>query len=227
MEATVLARPRGERALIWVGFPIVGVALGWLLPFLADWAVSLPWFPFQGPLELVASLPPLPVTVGGLVLGVAAGVVLALVSEAEYTTVTVDDAQVTITREESAQVVERSAVTAVFLDEKALVLLGRATEELARGAGELPAEARLREAFLAHGYPWLDGGDPYAEEYRRWVDGLPELSAAAHALFQARGKALEKEDKDDAEQLRVELARLGIVVRDRDGKQHWRLTEAD
>jgi hypothetical protein len=55
------------------------------------------------------------------------------------------------------------------------------------------------------------------------VPGLPELPAAADALLRARAEALGK-DADDAAQLRTELATLGVVVSDRDGRQHYRLS---
>ncbi|RNL87657.1 hypothetical protein EFW17_00505 [Halostreptopolyspora alba] len=217
----------GERALIWGGFPLVGAVLGWLLPIVADWAVSLPWFPFQGPLELAAGLPAPAATVGGLILGVATGVVLALVSESEYTTVTVDDNKVTLRNDTATRTVERADVTAVFRDGAALVLLGPDTGELARQGGDMPAQERLRAAFRRHGYPWRDDGDPHAEHYQRWVEDLPDLSASAHALLKARARALEREDRSDAEQLRSELAGLGVVLRDREGKQFWRPAPPD
>jgi cysteinyl-tRNA synthetase len=46
------------------------------------------------------------------------------------------------------------------------------------------------------------------------VDGLPP---GADALLTAREK-----NSDDADELRAELARLGVVVRDEKGKQYWR-----
>lgn len=226
-EATVLARPMGERVLIWGGFPLVGAVLGWLLPIVADWAVSLPWFPFQGPLELVAGLPALVATIGGLVLGLVAGVVLALVSESEYTTVTVADDKVTLRNDAETRTVERADATAVFRDGTDLVLLGPDTGELARQGGDMPAPERLRAAFRRHGYPWRDDGDPHAEHYQRWVEDLPGLSASAHALLKARARAVERKDRSDAEQLRSELAGLGVVLRDRDGKQFWRPAPPD
>jgi hypothetical protein len=59
--ATVVALPPVERALVWVGFPLIGGGAGWLLQWLAGWATALPWVPFKGPLELVALVPdPMP-----------------------------------------------------------------------------------------------------------------------------------------------------------------------
>lgn len=48
---------------------------------------------------------------------------------------------------------------------------------------------------------------------------------AAHALLKARHKALQDEEKDDIEEFRLELAQLGIVVRDEGTRQYWRKAE--
>ncbi len=216
--------PVGERALVWVGFPLVGAGAGWLIKSVAGWAVSLPWVPFQGPLELVASIPEPQATIGSLALGIVAGVVVAVLAERDYVTVAVDDSHVTTARGGSSQEVPRSSIDAVFRDGKQLVLLGHATEEVARVGGDLPDANRLEGAFLAHGYPWRTDGDPHRDEYRRWVEDTPELSAGAHALLRARARALDKGDGEDVAQLRTELAKLDIVVREENKRQYWRRT---
>jgi hypothetical protein len=222
--ATVVAPPPAERALVWVGFPLIGAAAGWLLKSLAEWATSLPWVPFQGPLELVASVPDLQATIGSLALGVAGGLVVAVLAEQDYVRVTVEDDQLTVTRGGSSRRVPRASVEAVFLDGKQLVLLGHETDEVVREGGDLPDAERLEAAFRAHGYPWVPGGDPHKDEYRRWVEDLPGLPAGADAVLKARARALDRGDKEDAAQLRLELGKLGIVVRDEGKRQFWRRT---
>ena len=222
--ATVVAPPPLERALVWVGFPLIGAAAGWLLKSLAEWATSLPWVPFQGPLELVASVPDPQATIGSLALGVAGGLVVAVLAEQDYVRVTVEDDQLTVTRGGSSRRVPRASVEAVFLDGKQLVLLGHETDELVREGGDLPDAERLEAAFRAHGYPWVPGGDPHKDEYRRWVEDLPDLPAGADAVLKARARALDRGDKEDAAQLRLELGKLGIVVRDEGKRQFWRRT---
>jgi hypothetical protein len=225
--ATLVAPPPMERALVWVGFPLVGAAAGWLLKSLAGWATSLAWVPFQGPLELVASVPDPAATIGSLALGVAGGVVVALLAEQDYVTVTVTDDQVTLTRGGSSRRVRRASIGAVFLDGKQLVVLGHATDELAREGGDLPDAGRLEAAFGAHGFPWVPGGDPHKAEYRRWVEELPGLPAGANAILKARARALDRGDKEDAAQLRQELGQLGIVVREEAKHQLWRRTRPE
>lgn len=220
--ATVLGPTAGQRGLFWIGFPLLGAGAGWLLKLLVGWVSSLPWTPFEGPLRLIGSIPPAPLTIGAVAVGVVAGLLLALLAEHYYVTVTVDDDRVTVVCRDSRQEVPREAVAGVFHDAKQLVLLGHDTGELVRRGGDLPSEERLVAAFQSHGYPWLADGDPYQEDFRRWVEGHPDLSAAAHAILKARARAVEKGDADDAEELRVELAKLGVVVRDEKKRQYWR-----
>jgi hypothetical protein len=222
--AVGVAPPPAERALVWVGFPLIGAAAGWLLKSLAEWATSLPWVPFQGPLELVASVPDPQATIGSLALGVAGGLVVAVLAEQDYVRVTVEDDQLTVTRGGSSRRVPRASVEAVFLDGKQLVLLGHETDEVVREGGDLPDAERLQAAFRAHGYPWVPGGDPHKDEYRRGVEDLPDLPAGADAVLKARARALDRGDKEDAAQLRLELGKLGIVVRDEGKRQFWRRT---
>ncbi|QVQ50644.1 hypothetical protein J4H86_17275 [Spiractinospora alimapuensis] len=219
---TTLTRPRGEWALIWLGFPLAGAVLGWLLPRLAEWLVGFDWLPLPGPVELAANLPELPAAIGGAVLGIVGGVVLALMSESEYVTVTVRDDELRTVRDNRPRTVERANVDAVFVDGKDLVVVGPDAREVLRQGGDLPDRERLRAALEEHGFPWMEE-DPHAEEYRRWVDGLPELSTSANALLKARAKALENDKADDAEELRSELVALDVMLRDRDGKQHFRV----
>ncbi|RCV50311.1 hypothetical protein DEF23_17090 [Marinitenerispora sediminis] len=212
-----------ERLLVWGGFPLLGAGAGWLLAWLAPWAASLRWVPFQGPLELVASIPHPQAAIGGIALGVGAGLVVAFLAEQDTLVVTVDDEQVTLVHGESVRTARRDDVAAAFLEGPHLVLLGRSAAELARVAGDRDAR-RLARAFEAHGYPWRADGDPHREEYRRWIPEDPDLAAGAHALFRARAAALRKKDRADAEQLRGEFGRLGLVVRDESGRQFWRRT---
>jgi hypothetical protein len=217
----VVAEPGWWRVLVWIGFPLLGLPAGWLLKLVAGWVASLPLAPFHGPFRLVASVPEPHATIGALAIGGLAGLVLATMAALDRLTVTVADDHVTFTRGGVARAVKRPLVSAVFLDGKQLVLLGRATEELAREASDLEAD-RLRDAFVVHGFPWRAGGDPYRDEYQRWVDGVRGLPASANALLKARARALDKGDGDEVAQLRADLARLGVVVRDESKRQYWR-----
>lgn len=199
---------------------MLGAGAGLLLTVIADWWVTLEWAPFRGPVKVFASIAEPYATIGALAVGVAAGLVLAYLAAKESLAVAVDDERVVLNRGGVERAVSGDQVAAAFVDGKQLVLVGPAAEELAREKSDLPA-ARLREAFVAHGYRWEDE-DPYGDQFRRWVEDMPGLPVGANALLRAREKALTNGDQDDAAQLRTELAQLGVVVREEKKRQYWR-----
>ncbi len=213
-----ISESTGTRLVRWAGLPVAGAVVVWLLKLLANWAVTLRWTPFRGPLELADSIPEPWATVGALGVGFVGGLVLALVAHGERLDVTVSPERVRLVGDEYDETFARDDVTAVFVDRNQLVLLGSDTAELARRPSELDVAA-LRAAFTRHGVPWRDG-DPHADEYRRWVPGAEGLPPGANALLTAREK-----NPDDADELRAELARLGVIVRDEKRKQYWRLVK--
>lgn len=208
-------------ALLFGGFPALGVLAGWLLVVLADWVVTLPWAPMQGPAELIDSLPQPWVTLAAMAVGAVAGVVIGVMAIDDLTTVRVSPSTVEITQGGRTRTVDGPSVSAAFVDQGRLVLLDHATQELARVKTDIP-QRRFSDAFTACGYRWVDNGDPHLPEYRRWVEGLPELPTGADALFRARQVALDAGNERDTSELRAELARLGLVVRDDEGRQYWR-----
>src|SRR5688572_5487750 len=179
--------------MIWLGFPLVGAAAGWGLQAAAGWVAELKWAPFQGPFKLVASIDQPWATIGALVLGAIAGVVVALFAAADVLTVRVSGDTVAVSRGgKPAREFQREQVTGVFQDAKHLVLLGAGTGELLREKHDV-TEAHVRQAFETHGWPWLPGGDPHAGQYRRFVDDDPDLPPAANAMLKARAVAVSKD----------------------------------
>jgi hypothetical protein len=223
MDQMVVGDPAWVKGLWRFGFPVLGLGAGGLVRWGADWVASLPWAPLQGPFKALASLPEPWTTLVALVLGAAAGLYLTYEAEKESLTVTLDHDLVTLTRFDCAPVaLPRASVAGGFLDGKQLVLLGRAGEELARERhSELDPE-RLRVAFTTHGYRWHADGDPYRDDYRRWVPGVPDLPAGADAVLKAREQALRKGEHGDAAELRAELGKLGVVVREEKHRQYLR-----
>lgn len=216
---TVLGQPALTTVCTYVALGLAGAGVGWLIGPLADWLVTLPWAPLQGPAELVSSLPaPALSTVGAV-----AGLVLGLVAQYEQLVVRLSDERVALTRKGRQQEFPRDAVATVFRDGGQLVLLGHGGGELTRQECDLDT-GRLADAFTERGYAWADV-DPHQGEFRRWVPGTPGLPEGANALFEARQESLEKKgssDDDEIEELREELARLGVVVRDEKRRQYWR-----
>jgi hypothetical protein len=205
---------------MWTGFPALGVGAGWALHRAVDWLVTLPWIPFRGPVRLLAGLPEPTTTIGAFAIGALAGLLFAGLVATDLRTVTISPQRIALTHGRSTREVDRASVTAAFLDGRHLVLLGPATEELVREVYDLGAD-RLRNALLAHGYPWHDG-DPFRDGYQRWADDAPDLPGGANTLFRARERALRSGDRDDAAELRDALAKLGVVVREERHHQFWR-----
>jgi hypothetical protein len=222
-RTTVVAEPHGQVALVSVGFPLVGAGVVWGVKSVAGWVADLPWAPMQGPFRLVASIPEPWATIGSVAVGAVLGLVVAGIAAHERLVVEVFNEGVELLRGGKHKSFDRTLVSGAFLDGKKLVLLGVDTGELAREVHDLKPE-ELADAFQSHGYQWLEGGDPYRDDYRRWVDGAPGLPPGANALLKVRAEALRKDDKKDAAELRDELSRLGVVVREEKKRQYWRLT---
>ncbi|OLT42524.1 hypothetical protein BJF85_22650 [Saccharomonospora sp. CUA-673] len=213
--------PRWAYAAIAVVFPAVGALLGWGLPALAEWWVTLPWAPLAGPAELVASLPDPWVLVAPVAAGAIAGLVMAGIAWHERSQVQFGATTVEVQAGGHTDTVDRAEVAGAFVDGKQLVVLGTDTAELVRRTTDL-SERKLRDAFTAHGFRWHDG-DPHADEFRRWVPDLPGLPTGAEALLAARQRALEGKDADEVEVLRRELVRLRVAVRDEKHRQYIRV----
>ncbi|WP_200797555.1 YqeB family protein [Streptoalloteichus hindustanus] len=220
-EPTVVAESAVVRYGVWGVCPALGAGVLWGLKSLSGWFASLEWFPAQGVFRLVSTIAEPYATVGALVLGGIAGLVLAAIIASEQLAVTVSPQEVTWVRDNKRGSVERSRVGTVFMDGKKLVLLDHTGSELARETSDLSA-ARLRDAFRAHGYPWNDEGDPYTEDYQLWVDGVDGLSATANALLRERQRALREDEDDEARTLRAELVRHGVFVREENKRQYFR-----
>lgn len=204
-----------------MGFPLLGGLGGWLVKLLAGWIKDLGWVPLPGRFRIAVELATAEpyATVGSVVVGVAVGGIVALIAIGEDLRVSIDNDGIHLRRGDDEQHIDRAEVSAVFLEDGALVILGSRSEELARETCD--HGKKLADALTDHGFPWVPS-DPHAEDYRRWVPDLPGLPDGADALLRAREQALKEDDVDDARQLRDELADLGVVVRDDGTRQFWR-----
>ncbi|MEU6685115.1 hypothetical protein [Streptomyces sp. NPDC046832] len=198
-----------------------GAAAGALLPLLARLLLALPWAPLEGPAELLTSVPEPALTLATIALGALGGLLLGFWAVHESLSVRVADTHVTLAVRDSSQEFAREEVCACFRDGRQLVLLGPGGLELAREQCGLDWR-RLADAFTAHGYRWEEQ-DPHRAEFRRWVPGTPGLPAGADALLRARARTREDEHGAEARELRGELLRLGVVVRDEDKRQYVRV----
>ncbi|MET7293366.1 hypothetical protein ABZS79_14735 [Streptomyces griseoloalbus] len=214
---TVLREPTWGTVCAYVVFVLVGASAGWLVDLLADWLVTLPSAPLRGPAEVVASMPALVLPAAGSVAGLALG----LVAQHEQLMICLSDDRVVLTRKGREQEYPHDAIARVFRDGKQLVLLGHDGGELTRQECDLDV-GRVADAFTEHRYAWADA-DPHRDEFRRWFPDTPGLPEGANAILKARQESLDKKGSDDdVRELRDELARLGVVVRDEKRRQYWR-----
>ncbi|MFK3979964.1 hypothetical protein ACI2K4_06215 [Micromonospora sp. NPDC050397] len=218
----MVTEPRWVRLLIWGLFPLIGAGLVAGLNGLTGWLVKVPWAPLKAVAKFVDDVPEPGATLGAIGIGLAAGLVVAVLAVHERLTVAVAPDRVTLTRGDgTVRDIDGARVHLVFLDGKHLVLLDVAGAELARESSDLEAEP-LREAFEAQGYPWV-AEDPYRAGYRLWVAPVSDLPDAVNVLLTARQKALKDDKTSYAARIRTELAQLGYVVRDEKRKhQYWR-----
>ncbi|MGW7044750.1 YqeB family protein [Streptomyces avermitilis] len=220
-KATVLA----ESAWVITLFCVVcGAGIGWLVTLLADWLVTLPWAPLEGPAKLLTSVPEPGLTIGAVAVGALGGLLVGFIAVHESLSADISDSRVVLTIRDASQEFTHDEIALVFRDGKQLVLLGPNSLEIAREDCGLPWR-RLTDAFAEHGYSWADE-DPHRHEFRRWVPGTPGLPEGADALLRARAEARNKQDDaEDARELRRELTRLGVVVRDENKRQYWRMPQ--
>ncbi|MBB6421378.1 hypothetical protein [Streptomyces sp. AK010] len=216
---TVLGYPRSDMMVILLGMPLLGVALGLLLPVVARWAIELPKLPLRTVFKFLAAADePWKVAAfmgGGLLLGIG----FAFVALSESLKITLTDARMEIEREDR-KTIDRADVAAVFMDGKSLVVLDHDSRQFVRGTHEAPVE-KLAAAFRAHGYPWLDH-DPYGDLFRAWAPDSRELSAEVNSLLKARQEARKRKSSSGVQELTHSLENLGYTVRDQGNEQFWR-----
>ncbi|HEX7306535.1 YqeB family protein [Lentzea sp.] len=217
---TTVREAAAVRHGIWVLCPAAGAAAAWGLEQAAAWITTLGWFPFQGVFRLVTDIPEPWATVAALVVGAVAGLVFAGLWAKEMLTVEVSPDRVALHQDDRVLGFDRHEVESAFADGKQLVLLSPRGTELARETSDI-GTGKLAEAFTAQGYRWREA-DPFAAEFRLWVEHAPELAPEVNALFTARRKAVSKHEGEEAAELAREIRRRGVAVRDEKKRQYYR-----
>lgn len=196
---------------------LLGLLLDYFLPRIAYWATHQPWKWEGWWVVLILAIA-----------GVVAGILLASAALEDTLKVSVTDTEVQFQKNKRTRRVPREQIRVAFLDGNDIVLQAADSRELARERhDQLKSEAnRISAAFEAHGYPWSAAGDPYRDDFRRWVEDDPELPPAVNAVLRARSKANASGHKGKAvaHELRDEAAKLGYAIRDVNADQYWRST---
>ncbi|MER5393543.1 hypothetical protein [Saccharopolyspora sp. NPDC002686] len=211
-------------AVLWaltIGGAILGAALGFLVKPLVNWIIDLIG-DAPGPLRLAAALPTawaIPVLA---VVGLGVGAWLAAEAKKDSLELTVRQEGVELKQGGTERYLRREDVDAVFQDGKDLVLLDATTRQLARHkSSDLPKD-QVKAAFEHFGYPWAGASDPHEDDFRKWLDGHPDLDEETNALLRARSRALTDKQHGAAADLTDQLQARGVVLRDRAGTQQYR-----
>lgn len=217
---TTVQETAAVRYGIWVVCPAVGAAVVWGLTLAAGWITTLKWFPAQGMFELITEIAEPWATIGAFVLGAALGFVFALIWATEMMAVEVAHDRVVLRKDDKSFDFGRNEIESAFAEGKQLVLLSPSGAELARETSDL-SSAKLERAFTEQGYRWR-ARDPFADDFRLWVEHTPDLPADVNALLTARRKAIEKYENEEAAELAREIRKRGVYIKDTKKRQYYR-----
>ncbi|MYW02981.1 hypothetical protein GT354_32865 [Streptomyces sp. SID3343] len=197
----------------------VGFGVGPLVRWLIDVTGSAPApFRIAAKLRTVWAVPVLTLA------GTAVGLWVASVAREESPVVTVEADHIAVRKADSGLHLHlvRDRIGALFTDGRDLVVLDRGEAELARVPASDLSNEQLAEACERFDYPWRGTADPREAEFTPWVDGVPDLDEAAHALLRARKHALTDKQSGAAAKALDDLRAAGLTVRDRKGGQQYR-----
>jgi hypothetical protein len=221
LQDTELGLTKMERAAIHVIPPILGAIIGWYLPVIAKWILKLPWLPYEGLVEKIASYSGMTASAILCIIGAVAGIALSQFIFYETLTVIINKEAVLLKIRKAQDSFLKEDIQSVYLDGKSLVLVGRQENEMYKEAYDGNKET-IAQAFLSLGYPWFYD-DPYLADYRRWEESDLQVPVAAHSLLRARKEYLEDDEETKARQLQRDLAKIGIAIKDRKGGQYIRM----
>jgi hypothetical protein len=159
-RSTTLGLTRGDRALLRLGSPAVGLVLGLVLFRVAEWAGEhVPVF--RALTKLATSSDGEWDTVAFAVVGVVLGFAFAMTAITETLVMTLTDRELQLRKQRVIRTVSRGDVSAAFVDGNQLVLVGHGREELFRDKHD-SRDSVVAAAFQRHGWPWADA-DPRTE----------------------------------------------------------------
>ncbi|MBD8063455.1 YqeB family protein [Oceanitalea stevensii] len=143
----------GRRWVLGV-FGAGGALAGIVLPYLAGLAADLPWFPFQGPLQLLGSFDQAWLVWLRPAVGLALGLAFAIWVIHESPVLHLTSREIRVERRGEVQrVIARDKVDAVFRRRSNVVIQTASGRELFDDDVEGDRD-EVRDAFVALGYPW-------------------------------------------------------------------------
>lgn len=219
----VLGLSRFEKKLIfWVPM-LLGGLLGWFLPVIANWLLKLPVVPWGGIIEFIASLNSLWISIVAALIGIIVGIIWTLIIYNESLEIKINYENLQLKIDDKVDIIDKKHISAIYIDYNQLVILGESSNQLYREILDAKKET-AQEAFNHFEYPWCEK-DPYEDQYQRWVLGHPDFPEKINALLYARELTLRESKKKEAKYLQMDLAKLGVVIRDENNAQYVRLAK--
>lgn len=202
--------------------PIFGAGLGWFLPVIAEWLLTLSFIPgmFLFPLELIVSWNSVRLTIIAGVIGMIAGIFFSQFIFSEILKATISDEEIKLLFKNKEETIKKKDIFAVYMEDQQIVILDFDGNERYRERLE-SKKTFVQEVLYSHNYPWTEE-DPFKDQYQRWVTGHPDYPANINTLLAAREQAMKKEEEEEAKVLRKDLAQLGVVIRDEMERQYVR-----
>lgn len=224
---TVIGISRIEKYFWIIGFSIIGAALGYFLSSILAWINSVERFSNQKRISLITKIADyLNSTLGEwstllfLMIGLIIGIYLAKMLLRESPTVSVSKYNIEIANDLKSLTFIRDEIQDIYYDEE-FVIVGASGHELLRESYDIKKET-LGNALRNYEYPFRSN-DPYETYFKLWSSNTQELSTPVNALMKARAVVKKSKDKDERIDIDEELSKLGVIVKDEDKKQYWRL----
>ena len=222
-QEIVLWLSKFEKTLIFLVPMVLGGVFGWFIPVIVDGLLKLPVVPWEGVIEFIASLNSLWISIVATIIGIIVGILLTLIIFNESLEITITFENLRLKINDKVETIDKKNISAIYMENNQLVILGESSNQLYREVFDTKKET-AREAFNHYHYPWYEK-DPYESLYQRWVLGHPDFPEKINALLYAREHTLKEGKKADAKYLQMELAKLGVVIRDDNNGQYVRLAK--
>lgn len=210
-----------DKAIVIVLSLILGGVIGWYLPVIASWLMKLPFIPYSQFFEWIATLNNPWVSIITLCAGIIAGIIFIIYIFSENLQIVVNDLKIKTRLNDHENEFPKADIGAIYMDKKQLVFLGNDGQEIFRGDKPEGKPALIQQSFLQFGYPWKEE-DPFEKDYFLWVTDHPDFNSHTNAMLSARENAIEEKKDKKIIDLQKELTKLGVVIKDRDGKQYVR-----
>lgn len=162
-DETVLRMTASTKVVVWLFCAGVGVALGFLLPWLLQYIASWP-IPYIDVLKFLGSFDAPVMVVGRPAVLAVVGLVIAFLITWDSAQLTIDDGRILVRKGDDTRIIERAAVAGVHRHGGKVRIESKEGRVLFDDDVEGGRKA-IAEAFLRHGYPW-EGAEAVAAQPR-------------------------------------------------------------